>query len=70
MAKVSGLVIKAMVYWRSEINRYELYHVRTGVSKQILILLLIHGTDQFSEYKSNYSYPQEEGLWSYTLHVD
>lgn len=52
MAEVSRLVIKAMVYRCSGVDRYELYNVRTSVSKQILILLLalIYGRDQFSEY--------------------
>lgn len=52
MAKASRLVIKAVVYWCSGVDRYEIYHVRTRVSKQILILLLtlIHGANQLSEY--------------------
>lgn len=52
MSKVSRLVIKAMVYWCSGVDIYELYHVTTSLSKQILILLLplIHEVNQFSEY--------------------
>jgi len=51
MAKISRLVIKAMVYLCTGIDMYELY-VGTHVLKQILILLftLTYVTDLFSEY--------------------